>query len=76
MELLEDVPTLLDIVMILRCLNLRNGTNDEWFKLNQLQASSDDHEDLWDSDLEEAAKHTIDIMLEHFSHLEIGQVSH
>ena len=72
MELLEDIPTLLDIIMILRCLNLRNGSNDEWFKLNQLQSNNED-ENLWDSDLEEAAKHTIEIMLEHFSYLDIDR---
>ena len=38
LELLSDIPTLLDIILILRCLSLRDAPNDEWFKLNQLQA--------------------------------------
>lgn len=63
MELLEDIPTLLDIIMILRCLGLKSKTNDEWFKLNQLQSDFEDH---LDSDLEEAMNHTLHTMLLHF----------
>ena len=36
MSLLSDIPTLHDVVMILRCLNLRQAPDDEWFKLNQV----------------------------------------
>lgn len=36
MSLLSDTPTLHDAVMILRCLNLRQAPDDEWFKLNQV----------------------------------------
>ena len=37
MALLDDIPSLLDVIMIIRCLNLRQSDNDEWFKFNQLQ---------------------------------------
>ena len=36
MSLLSDIPTLHDVVMILRCLNLREAPDDEWFRLNQV----------------------------------------
>ena len=36
MNLLSDIPTLHDTIMILRCLSLRQAPDDEWFKLNQV----------------------------------------
>jgi hypothetical protein len=69
LRLLDDIPTLLDVIMIIRCLSLRQGGNDEWFKLNQLQSSPEDDE-LVDPDLEEAAESAADIFADNFAHLE------
>ena len=63
MDLLDDIPTLLDMVMIIRCLYLRDAPNDEWFKLNQLQAFSD----AFDEDLEAVAGLVVETILEHFA---------
>ena len=64
LELLDDLPTLLDIVMILRCLALKHQCdNDEWFKLNQLQSDTEDT----DTDLQEAMDHTLDTMMLYFN---------
>jgi len=68
MALLDDIPSLLDVIMIIRCLNLRQSDNDEWFKFNQLQASSE--EDIQDPDLLETTNNVMDIIEEHFTHIE------
>ena len=68
LTLLDDIPSLLDVIMILRCLNLRQRPDDEWFKLNQLQSSADD--DLKDPDLDEARNHIIALIEDNFAHLD------
>ena len=71
--LINELPTLLDMILLLRCLNLRTVDDDHWFRLNQLQASSETEENLWDPDLEALAVYVIDKMLENFAHLELDK---
>ena len=69
LSMLDDIPSLLDIIMIVRCINLRQSSNDEWFKLNQLQAFSDE-DSFKDSDLEDVTNYVVDLFEEHFAHIE------
>lgn len=71
----DSIPNLMDVIMILRCLWLRNSSNDEWFKLNQLQAFSEDsvENDEEHEEFETVMNQVLDCLMDNFAHLDLDR---
>ena len=67
LELLDNIPLLLDTVLILRSLALRSRSDESWFQLNQLQPAS--FEDLHE-DIEEALEEVVEVFESKFQTLD------